>query len=176
MLLDPFEEQFNLPSVVIDRRHCGRRDLEIVRQENETLIGVLGVKTHAAKQVWEFPRTVFVGEHNGLITSNAGGAIHGMRATSTKAKTPSGADNKIGQVPMEMVQAKKIDVATIHDNEASRFRDDAIQYVGISCVSACDVDQYWDSALQVQERIQFYRSSGAFVRSPGKQRQTQIDD
>ena len=68
MLLDPFEEQLNLPSLAVDGRHSGRWNLEIIRQEDESFVDIGGVKTHTAKPCWIFPRSEFVGEQNGLIT------------------------------------------------------------------------------------------------------------
>ena len=49
MLLDPLEEQFNLPSLVIDRCHVEGRNLKIIRQEDESFVDIGGVKADAAK-------------------------------------------------------------------------------------------------------------------------------
>ena len=49
MLLDPLEEQFNLPPLVIDRCHVEGRYLEIIGQEDESFVDIGGVKADAAK-------------------------------------------------------------------------------------------------------------------------------
>ena len=99
-----------------------------------------------------------------------------MRLAAAKLKVVFGANNEVGQRLMEAIQARKIDVAAIHDNETSRLGDDTIQHVRIARMSACNVDQHGNRALNVQQSIQFHGGSGTFMRSPGKQRQAQIDD
>ena len=77
---------------------------------------------------------------------------------------------------MKAIETWKVDVATIHHNEASRLRDDVIQDLRIAEMRACHMDQRGNSALNIEQRIQFHGSSGAFVRRPGKQGQADIDD
>ena len=54
MLFDPFEKQFNLPTLMINRRDNRRGDLKIVRKENESLVDVGGIKTDATQQCRDF--------------------------------------------------------------------------------------------------------------------------
>ena len=117
MLFDPFEKQFDLPALMIDRRDNRRGDLKIVREENKSLVDISGVKTDAAKQCWKFPLRVFSAEDDSLITPDAGGTINRMRLAATKLEVVFGAKNKVSQGLVETIQARKIDVATIHDDE-----------------------------------------------------------
>ena len=48
VLFDPFEEQFDLPAIAINRRYGQRRQEEIVGQENETFVDFFRVITDPA--------------------------------------------------------------------------------------------------------------------------------
>ena len=97
MLLDPFEEQLNLPSLVIDGRHSSRWDLEIVRQEDESFVDIGGVTTHAAKPCWKFPEAVFTRENYGLITADTGGSINRVRTAAAKSEIAFRTKNKVSR-------------------------------------------------------------------------------
>jgi hypothetical protein len=103
MLLDPLEEQFNLPSLMINRCHVERRKLEIIRQEDESFVDIGGIKADAAKQCREFPKGILPAEDNGLITSDTIGPINRVRTTATKLEIMLGTDNKVSRSVMEMV-------------------------------------------------------------------------
>jgi len=49
MLFDPFEEQFNFPALVIDLCDAGRGDLEVICQEDESLVDLLGIEVDASE-------------------------------------------------------------------------------------------------------------------------------
>ena len=67
---------------------------------------------------------------------------------------------------MKAIEAWEIDITAIHHNEAARFRDDAIQNLGIAGMSASHVDQHRDRALNVEQCVQFDGRSGSFDEGP----------
>ena len=71
---------------------------------------------------------VLAGEDDGLITTDTGGAINRMRLASAKLKIVFRPKNKVGQCLVEMIEPRKVDIAAIHDNKASRFWNDTIQH------------------------------------------------
>ncbi len=176
MLLDPLEKQFNLPALVIDGGNGWRRNLKVVGEKDEPLIDIGGEETDSAKQVRKLCSGAIAVQQDGLVTAHAGGAINRMRLPAAKSKVVFGANHEVGECAMEMEQARKIDIAAVHHDEASGFGNDAIQNVRITRVSACNVDQHGDCGLNVQQRTHLHCSSGAFVGRPGKQRQTQFND
>src|SRR5436853_4912797 len=124
MLFDPFEEQFNLPTLVIDRSNDRGRDLKIVRQKNESLVDIGGIKADAPEQSRKFLCRVPTSQDDGLIAADAGGPINRMRLPAAKLKLLFGPKNKIRQCLVQTIEAEKIDVATIHDNKTSRLWND----------------------------------------------------
>ena len=72
MLLDPFEEQFDLPTLMVDSRYglCG--NLKIVRDEDESLIDISRVKGHTAEQRGKVLLGKLACENDGLVGSHTG--------------------------------------------------------------------------------------------------------
>ena len=103
MLLDPFEEQLNLPSLAINRCHVVGRNLKVIRQEDESFINVGGVKADAAKPCREFPEAVLTGQNNGLIATNSIGAINRVRTAAAKLEIAFAAENKVSRRLMQAV-------------------------------------------------------------------------
>ena len=97
MLFDPFEEQFDLPTLTIDGGDHVRRDLKVVGEEDESLVDIGGVKTDAAKQGGECLLGVLAGEDDGLITADTRGAINGMGQAAAKLKVVFRPENKVGK-------------------------------------------------------------------------------
>src|SRR5690349_22900779 len=52
VLLDPFEEEFNLPTVSVDGSHSQGRYEEVVSEEDETLVDFFRVETDAPQRIW----------------------------------------------------------------------------------------------------------------------------
>src|SRR6476646_940017 len=112
---------------MVDGRNDGRRNLKIVGEENESLIDIGGVKADAPKQGREFCGRVLAAQSDGLIAADAGRWINGVRMAAPKIEIMLGAENKVGEGLVKAIQAREVDIATIHDNEASRLRNETIQ-------------------------------------------------
>ena len=103
VLFDPFEEEFDFPTLVIDLGDDCRGDLKVIRQKNESLIYIFSVKVNPSQQIWIGLMGVFAGESNGLVTANTGRPIHRMRNTAAKLNITSGANHKINACLLEAV-------------------------------------------------------------------------
>ena len=76
VLLDPFEEQFDLPAVLVERADRQRRQCGVVGQEGQRLAR-LGVLEFDAPQVLGvIANRVLAGEHHELIADQAGVPVH----------------------------------------------------------------------------------------------------
>ena len=128
----------------------GRRDLKIIGEEYKPLVDIGRVETNAPEWNRERMRAILAGQCDGLVRTNASRAIHWIGATSSELDVVPGAQNKIGHRSMETEESWKIDVATIHDNEATRFGQNMIEHVGIMAFDIGDIDQYWDDTVEVE--------------------------
>ena len=96
VLLDPFEEQFDLPAAFVKLRDCCCRELKIVGKEHQTNVFFGIVVTDAAK----FFRVIFAGvkvdQPDRLVALNPLGFVCGPRVNSIIFEVALGARNKEG--------------------------------------------------------------------------------
>ena len=82
--LDPFEEQFDLPAILVQQRDCERVKLKVVREEHIALIGFPVVVSDAPQFLWiRFPRLVS-GKPDGLIAPQSLVLINLMRVETAE--------------------------------------------------------------------------------------------
>lgn len=121
MLLDPFEEQFDLPSALVEFGDGRRRKDEIVGQKNE-LFFLFGVEV--------FYTTEFFGitcqrlgrdQHDGLIAFQAVGLINRMGVDSSEPLVFLGPCDEKGEELSKDVEPFEVQVTAIHDVEGTRL-------------------------------------------------------
>src|ERR1035437_5633055 len=121
VLLDPFEEQLDLPAAAVQLRDGQGRQVEVVGQEDQVLVDVGGVVPDPPKRVgielgtlWasQYDRAVAL-ETRGLVhlSNTSPGVIHGFFASR----------NETGQSPGKGIEAGEIDVSPVHDVDGARF-------------------------------------------------------
>ena len=131
VLLDPFEEKFDLPTVFVECCNCQRRQDKVVGQEYEYLATldifesnvpqVLGVMLGGAKPV----------EQDRLIANNPGRLIDGCRINSVDIHTGFGAGHEESARLMLSI-------------ERTSFDRHAVQHVDFVHLAVADVDKRWD--------------------------------
>src|SRR5574344_442307 len=70
VLLDPFEENFNIPSVSVQASHFQCTDFEVVRNEYDFFFGFFIIDAYCAYRLW-IEGNRLCGQANGRITSDA---------------------------------------------------------------------------------------------------------
>ena len=76
---------------------------------------------------------------------------------------------------MKSIQAFEVEKAQIHDVERAGLGQQLIEDVDLVHLAAADVDEGWDVAAQIEQRVQFDRRLGRAKGCPRKHRQAQID-
>ncbi len=97
MLLDPFEEEFDLPPRSINLSDRKRRQKEVISQEDEAFADVLGVIADATKRSGITLRGDGACQYDRLIASQTDGFIDGSRAATLKLQIASGANDEVGE-------------------------------------------------------------------------------
>ena len=96
MLLEPFEEQLDLPAAAIELGDGQGRDGEVVGQKDQGLAG-LGIAIADAADWGGIIELGFQPRgHDGLVKAQAGGFVHGPGVTAGAAEVFLGAGNKEG--------------------------------------------------------------------------------
>ena len=85
VLLDPFEEQLDLPAAFVDERNGQCWETEVVGQKDQTLTGFRIDEAYSPKPPGVLPFGSVVVRADDLIASQSGGLIDASRLTHVKA-------------------------------------------------------------------------------------------
>ena len=175
MLLDPFEEPFDLPAASIQLGDGQRRHGEVVGQEDEGFAGEGIAIADAAERVGIIVLGGQAGQHHGLVEAQAGGFIHGTGVTAGAAKVLLGTGDEASPALMNPMPPGEVKVAAIHDVERAGFPDELVEEVDIMNTAGRDNDDGGEVALEGQQGVEFKGGFGAAERGPRKERETEVN-
>ena len=168
MLLDPFEEQFDLPASAIELGDGQCWDGKVVGQEDQQLAGLGIAITDATQRDGIIVSGSQAGHHDGLVEAQAGGFIHGLGATAGAAEVLLGTGNEERAALMNPMPANEVQVAAIHDVKRTGFPDKLVEDVDIMNTGSGDNDDGGKVALEGQQGVEFDGGFGAAKRGHGK--------
>ena len=175
MLLDPFEEEFDLPASPIELGNGQRWHGEVVGQEDEEFAGEGIAIADAAERVRVIVLSLPACHHHGLVKTQAGGFIHGPGVTTGATKVLSGASDEESTALVEAMPAGEVEIAAIHDVKRTGLPDDLVKEVDIMNTARGNNDDGGKVALQGQQRVQFDGGLVTAESSPRKQREAQVN-
>lgn len=76
---------------------------------------------------------------------------------------------------MQVVEPGKIEIAAVHYVECARFCGHDVQDVDVMHLAVADVNERWDAAPQIQQRVHLGGRFGRTKRRPFEQAQAKID-
>ena len=175
MLLEPFEEQFDLPASPIQSRDGQRRHGEVVGQKDQGFArGGIAI-TDAAQRVGIIVLGRQAGHHHGLVETQAGGFIYGTGVTAGAAEVLLGAGDEESPALMNPMPPGEVQVAAIHDVERAGFPDELVEDVHIMNTARGDNDDGGKVAAQGQQGVEFDGGFGTAERGPGKEREAEVN-
>ena len=86
MLLDPFEEQLDLPTASIEFGDREGRQREVVGEKDQRLVGLGILEPNASQRRREALARIEAREDDSLIADQPGGAVDGMRVPAVLAR------------------------------------------------------------------------------------------
>ena len=175
MLLDPFEEQLDLPALLVKRRDYVWLQCKVVGQKREALSGL--VLDHDATQRGRivFARTRHR-QHASLIADDIGrGAIDEVRITPCELRIAFGSRDEEGAHQVQFVQPPEIQIRAIHQVKRARFDRQFVEPLDVVSLPVGDVNKAGNRSFQIEQRMQFDCRFGGSKRRPRIHRQTQID-
>lgn len=175
VLLNPFEEQLDLPAAAIEFGDAEGGQREVVAEEDEILFRLCVKVAHAAQLPGIDKAGVFAIQQNRLIANQAGGFVDGMGVEPSKQPVGAGADDEECAGEIEGEQPGEVDIAAVHNVEGAGFRDQHIKRLIIGAFTVCNVDKAGDLAAQVEQGVQFDSRLGGLEFGPREHRQAQID-
>ena len=174
VLLDPFEEEFDLPSSFVNLRYHDGVDFEVVGYEHEQFPRLCIEKANSSEVAWIVPLAFRIVETDCLIAPQASGFVHRSGLLDIIAHVGFGSGHEESQCRPDPIEPPEIDVSTIHYIEGSGLENYPIQGVDIVNLPFCDRDEYRDRASQVNHGVQLDSRLGPPEPSPRKESQAQV--
>ena len=175
VLLDPFEEQFDLPAILVKGSNSQRRQGKIVCQKYERLATLRVVETYTPQIVWVMLSGIKPVECDGLIAYEPCGSVDWAGINSSSIRIGFGACYEKSAHLMQPIKSGEIQIAAVHYVERPSFDWQKIQHVDFVHLAVAYMDKRRDCASQIQQRVQFDCALGLAKRRPVKQAQAQID-
>ena len=175
VLLDPFEEEFDVPTAFVDASDRERLQAEVIGDEDEALARV-GVDEADAAELFRIVPFAFGRlQSDGLVAAQAGRLVDCPGLTDIEGHVAFGTCDKESARLMNAVKSSKIDVSTIHDIDASGIERDLVEDVHVVHAPVRNTDEYRDRAIEVDHCMQFDRRLGSPEMRPGEHREAKID-
>ncbi len=175
MLLDPFEEQLDLPALAIELRDQRGFETEVVGQKRNPLARLV-FDHHPAQRLGVVFAGVVHREHTRLIAHHAGvDSVDRLRVAPLELSVALGTRHEEGARLMNHKQALEVQVVPVEQIERSRLQSQLVQRIDFVRLAICEVNESGNRAPQIQQRVQLDSSLGRAKRCPRKHRQTQID-
>ncbi len=174
MLLDPFEEQFHLPSLAVEVRNELGLECHVVGQEAESFPFVV-FDRDAPDGVGIIFFCNIQRQNPNLIADDIGVlSVHWLRISALKFGIAFGPGHKECLGLMNLVKPCKIQVPAVHQIKGSSLDDELIQDVYFVGLPVCNVNETGYVSMQIQEGVHLHRSLGCAKRSPRINRQAKV--
>ena len=111
VLLDPLEEQFDLPAALVQLGDHECRQQEVVREEHETFVDVGGIVADPPQRVRIQRRGLGAGQNDGAVAAQPRGLVHGAIGSANIVQVAFAADDEEGQALREAVEPREVGVA-----------------------------------------------------------------
>ena len=174
MLLDPFEEQFHLPSLAVEVRNELGLECHVVGQEAESFPFVV-FDRDAPDGVGIIFFCNIQRQNPNLIADDIGVlSVHWLRISALKFGIAFGPGHKECLGLMNLVKPCKIQVPAVHQIKGPSLDDELIQDVDFVGLPVCNVNETGYVSMQIQEGVHLHSSLGCAKRSPRINRQAKV--
>ena len=175
MLLDPFEEQFDLPPAFVQLCDGQGRQDEVVGQEDKTFACFSVVELDPPDFIRVLLSGVETNENTGLIADQTASTIDLMGIHSPELGITLGSDDEEGLREVDLIESGVIEIATIHNVERTCFREQIIEDVDVMDFPVSDEGKCRNTSSQIKQGVEFDRRFCFAEVCPWEQRQTQVD-
>ena len=174
VLLDPFEKQFDLPTLAIQVRDQRGFEGEVVGQKSYSLARLV-LDDHTSQRGGIVLAGIKDGQHTCLVAHDVrAGSVHGVGVTPLELGIGLGTGDEEGVGLMNHKQSLEIQVPAIEQVVRARLDVQQVQGVDLVGLAVADVNECGDGAAQVQKGVQFDSRLVRAKRCPRINRQAQV--
>lgn len=174
MLLDPFEKQFDLPTLAIQVRNQRGFEGEVVGQKSYSFARLV-LDYYTSQRGGIVLAGIKEGQHTCLVAHDVrAGSVHGVGVTPLELGIGLGTGDEEGVGLMDHKQSLEIQVPAIEQVVRARLDVQQVQGVDLVGLAVADVNECGDGAAQVQQGVQFDSRLVRAKRCPRINRQAQV--
>ena len=175
VLLDPLEEQFDLPTALETHGDGQSRSFEVVGEKDQSLPVPRIFVTDAAKDMRIMLAGIESGESDRLVGPHAGRLVDWARLANVVTQIGLCAGHEESACPMDTHQSGEIDISAVHYVKGSSFEDDPIQRIYVVNRSVGNRDEHGDGALKIDQGMKLDRRLALAKPGPREQAHAKID-
>jgi len=175
MLLDPSEEELDLPAMLVQQGDAFRGKGKIVGEEDQVLSRFRVDIPDATQFVGVMLRRVDPREDDGLIGPHPGRFVDGSGIQPAVAQILLGPDDEEGRAVREGMKPFEVQIPPVHHVVRSRLGDQFVQDIDVVPLPVGDLDERGDVPPQIQQGVEFDGRLPFPEPCPGKQGETQVD-
>jgi len=175
MLLDPPEEELDLPALLVQQGDAFRGKGKIVGEEDQVLSRFRVDIPDATQFVGVMLRRVDPREDDGLIGPHPGRFVDGSGIQPAVAQILLGPDDEEGRAVREGMKPFEVQIPPVHHVVRSRLGDQFVQDIDVVPLPVGDLDERGDVPPQIQQGVEFDGRLPFPEPCPGKQGETQVD-
>ena len=175
VLLDPFEEQFHLPSAAVELRDGQGRLAEIVGEKDQSASAERVAIANSSQGLWIFFEGIKLNQDDGLIEEQARAFVHRLGIAAAAPETLARSGDKESATAMHAVKTVEIRIGFVHDVKTSRLEGNLVQEVDVVRPRGREEDHGGEGSAQAQQGVEFDAGLALAKARPREKRQTQID-
>jgi len=175
VLLDPLEEQFDLPPTLVQFRNGQSWQGEVVGQVDKESSGVVVEEPDSSQTFRISLKAVECRELNDLIGSHALIGRHRQGMNTNVSQRPFGSDHEESALLMHHEKPGEIQIGTVHHIERTGLYHEFVQGIDIVEFPVAYMNKSGDWATQVQQGVKFDGGFCAAKTRPREHAQAQVD-
>jgi len=175
VLLDPLEEQLDLPARLVQFADDRRRRAEQVGQEDQGFPGSGLFEANPAQGMRVAPGTPGAFQHDGLVADDPLRPIVGCGIKASQPGIGLGPGHEEGAPPVQGEQPPEVEVGAVHHIDGARLGPHPVEHVDVVHLAVGNMNEFRDIPAQVQQGVHLDCGLGASERRPGIQGQAQVD-
>src|ERR1019366_5358162 len=166
--------QLDLPATLVQSGNRQSGQHGVVGQKYQRLAGLRVFVANAPQLFGIVLRDVKPVQHDALVANDACTPVDRHRVHPACIHAALGAGHEESSGLMKGKQTSEIQIPSIHHIERTCLEGQHIQHVDFVRLAVRDMNEGWNIATQVEQRMQFDCSLGGAERRPWKQRKAQV--
>ena len=175
VLLDPFEEEFDLPATLVNSCDGQCWEVEVVGQKDQPF-------SCFCIEVADTPKTFGIvdfslsgAQPDRLVATQSCVLVDGAGFQDIELRVALGSNHEVCLGLLDSEQAGEVEIAAVDHINTARLESDLIQEMDVVNRSIGNAHKNWDRAGQVELSVQFDGCFGSPEVGPRKHRKTQVD-